>query len=108
MAIKISQELMEEMKKETQRMRLEFEEKNRLLRQEFLSQQLCAKPLVTPIPRSTKGSYATPTTSGEDVIGQISQCELLIEDDIFPQVVTIRKVFQEVTTLHNVPLPLMW
>jgi len=46
----------------------------------------------------------TPTTSGGDVIGQISQCELLVEGDIFPQVVAIGKVYQEATTLHNVPL----
>jgi len=39
-----------------------------------------------------------------DVIGQISQCELIIEDNIFPQVVDIGKVYQEVTTLHNISL----
>jgi len=34
----------------------------------------------------------------------MSQCELLVEGDIFPQVVAIGKVYQEATTLHNVPL----
>jgi len=63
--------------------------------------------LVAPTLRSTNGSCTAPTTSG-DVISQISQCELLLEDDIIPQVVAIGKVFEEVTTLHNVPLPLMW
>jgi len=62
---------------------------------------------VTPTLRSTKGSCAAPTTSG-DVIGQISQCQLLLEDDIFPQVVAIGKVFEGATTLHNVSLPRRW
>jgi len=48
------------------------------LRQELLSQQLCVEPvvhaLVSPAPKSTKRSCAAPTTSGEDVIGQTSQC----------------------------------
>jgi len=97
---KIPQELMEEMRKETEWVRLE-------LRHEFLSQQVYAEPVeaqVSPTPKSTKGSCATPTTSGEDIIGQMSQCELLVEGDIFPQVVAIGKVYQEATTLHNVPL----
>jgi len=72
------------MQHESERIRLEFEEKNRLLRHEFLSQQLCVESLVAPTHRRTKGSCPTPTTS-EDVIFQISQCELLIEDDIFPR-----------------------
>ena len=59
---------------------------------------------VSTAPKSTKRSCATPTTSEGDVIGQISQCELLIEGDIFPQVVAIEKVYQEGTTLHNIPL----
>jgi len=91
---------MEEMRKETDRMRLE-------LRQEFLSQQVCAEPiqpLVSPAPKSTKGSCAAPTTSEEDIIGQTRQCELLLEGDMLPQVVAIGKVYEETTTLHNVPL----
>jgi len=34
----------------------------------------------------------------------MSQCELLVEGGIFPQVVVIGKVYEESTTLHNVPL----
>jgi len=34
----------------------------------------------------------------------MSQCELLVEGDMFAQVVAIGKVYQEDTTLHNVPL----
>jgi len=93
----IRQELMEEMKKKTKRMRLE-------LRQEFLSQQHCVEPLVSPASISTKESCAPPTTSREGVIGQISQCELMIEGEIFPEVVALGKVYHEATTLHNVPL----
>ena len=68
------------MRKEAERMRLE-------LRQEFLSQQVGAQPteaLVSLALKSTKGSCATPTTSGDDIIGQMSQCELLVEDDMLP------------------------
>jgi len=60
MMSKIRQELMEEMRKEAERMQLE-------LRHEFLSQQVCVEPaeaLVSPAPKSTKGSCAAPTTSG--------------------------------------------
>ena len=70
MKTKIREELMEEMRKETDRMR-----------QEFLSQELCAEPiqpLVSPTPKSTKESCATPTTSGDDIIGQTRECELLV------------------------------
>jgi len=77
------------------------------LQQEFLLQQVCAEliqPLVSSAPKSTKGSCATPTTSGQDIIGQTRQCELLVEGDMLPQVVAIGKVYEEVTTLHNVPL----
>jgi len=52
---------------------------------------------------SIKGSCVAPTTSGEDIIGQTSQWELLVEGSMLPQVVAIGKVYQEVTTLHNVP-----
>ena len=100
MTSKIREELMEEMRKETDRMRLE-------LRQGFLSQQVCAEPiqpLVSPAPKSTKGSCAAPTTLGEDIIGQTRQCELLVEGNMLPQVVAIGKVYEEATTLHNVPL----
>jgi len=45
-----------------------------------------------------------PTTSGEDIIGQTRQCELLVEGDMLPQVVAIGKVYEEAITLHNVPL----
>jgi len=66
MTSKIRQELMKEMRKEAERMRLE-------LRLELLSLQLCAESpiqaLVSPAPKSTKGSCAAPTTSGEDIIG---------------------------------------
>jgi len=57
--------------------------------------------------KSTMGSYVAPTTSG-NVIGKISQCELLLEDDTISRVVAIGKVFEGVTTLHNVALRLMW
>ena len=63
---------MEEMKKETECVWLEFKEKNRMLRQEFLSQQLYVELfelLVTLTPlKSRKGSCATTTTSGKDVM----------------------------------------
>ena len=90
---------MEEMRKETEQMRLK-------LQQEFLSQQVYAQPLelhVSPAPKSTKGSCATPTTSGEDIIER-TKCELLVAGDKLPQVVAIGKVYEETTTLHNVPL----
>ena len=64
MTTKIREELMEEMRKKTDRMRLE-------LRQEFLSQQVCdepIQPLFSPTPNSTKGSCVTLTTSGKDII----------------------------------------
>ena len=64
--------------------------------------------LVSPALKSTKESCATLTTSGDDIIGQTSQCELLVEGDMLPQVVVISKVYQEAYTLHNVPLSLMW
>ena len=98
---KLRQELMEEMIKEIERMRLE-------LRQEILLQQLCDGPsvqvLVSPAPKSTKGSCETLTTSGEDIIGRTKECELLVEGSKDPQVVAIRKVYEEATILHNVPL----
>jgi len=66
MKTKLRQELMEKIRKEAERMRLE-------LQQQLLSQQICAEPpvdaLVNAAPKSTKGSCATPTTSGEDIIG---------------------------------------
>jgi len=80
MMSKIHQELMEEMRKEADPMWLE-------LRHEFLSQQVCAEPvevLVSPIPKSTKGICVAPTISGEDIIGETSQCELLVEGDMLP------------------------
>jgi len=107
MKTKICEELMEEMRKETDRMRLEIRKENDRMRQEFLSQQLCAdpiQPLVSPTPKSTKGSCATPTTSGDDIIEQTRECELLVATDKLPQVVTLGKVYEEATTLHNVPL----
>ena len=70
------------MRKEIERVQLKLEEKNGLLWQEFLSQQLCAEPLVSLTPKSTKGSCAGPTKSRGGVIGHISKCELLIEGDI--------------------------
>ena len=77
------------------------------MRQEFLSQQLCAEPiqpLISPTPKSTKGSCAALTTSRDDIIGQTRECELLVAGDKLPQVVALGKVYEEVTTLHNVPL----
>ena len=98
---RLREELMEEMRKETERM-------NGELRQE-LSQQLCGElpiqTLVSPAPKSTKGSCAVPTTSGDDMMGQTRQCELLVDGGMIPQVVAIGKVYEEATTLHNVPLP---
>jgi len=87
MKTKIREELMEEMRKETDRMRLEMRKENDRMRQEFLLQQLCAEliqPLVSPTPKSTKGSCATPTTSEEDIIGRTKQCELLVTGDKLP------------------------
>jgi len=60
--------------------------------------------LLIPLPRAQREVVSAPTTSGEDVIGETSQCELLVEGDMLPQVVAIGKVYKEVTTLHNVPL----
>jgi len=54
------------------------------------------QPYVAPTNRSTKGSWAAPIGSRED-IGEISQCELLLP---------LGKVFKGTTTLHNVVLPL--
>jgi len=65
MKTKIGEELMEEMRKETDLMRLEMKKENYRMRQEFLSQQLCAEPiqpLISLTPKSTKGSCATPPT----------------------------------------------
>ena len=88
-------------------MRPEMGKENDQMRQEFLSQQLCTEPiqpLVSPTPKSTKGSYAAPTTSREDIIGQTKECELLVVGDKLPQVVTLWIVYEETTTLHNIPL----
>jgi len=104
---KIREELMEEMRKETDLMQLEMKKENDRMRQEFLSQQLCAEliePLVSPTPKSTKGSCAAPPTSGDDINGQTKDCELLVVGDKLPQVVALGKVYQDATTLHNVPL----
>jgi len=107
MKTKIREELMEEMRKETDLMRLEMRKENDQMRQEFLSQQLCAKPiqpLVSPTPKSTKGSCAAPTTSGDDIIEQTREWELLVAGGKLPRVVALGKVYEEATTLHNVPL----
>jgi len=107
MKTKIREELMEEMRKETDLMRLEMRKKNDQMRQVFLSQQLCTEsiqPLVIPTPKSTKGSCAAPTTSRDDIIGQTRECELLVAADKLPRVVALGKVYEEATTLHNVPL----
>ena len=77
------------------------------MRQEFLSQQLCAEPiqpLVSPTPKSTNGSCEAPATSGDDIIGQMKDCELLVVGDKLPRVVALGKVYQNATTLHNLPL----
>jgi len=109
MKTKIHEELMEEMRKETDRMQLEMRKENDRMRQEFLSQELCAEPiqpLVSPTPKSTKGICAAPTTSSDDIIGQTKECELLVATDKLPQVVALGKVYEEATTLHNIPLSL--
>ena len=106
MKTKIREELIEEMRKETDLMQLEMRKENDRMRQEFLSQQLCAEPiqpLVSPTPKSTKGSCAAPTTSGDD-IRQTRECELLVAGSKLPRVVALGKVYEEATTLHNVPL----
>jgi len=64
------------------------------------------QPLVAPTLRNTKGSCAAPTGSGKD-IGEITQCELLVEDSFTPRVVVLGKAFEGDTTLHNVARPLM-
>ena len=61
-------------------------------------------PFVSPFPKSTKGSCAAPTTSGEDIIRQTRECELLVAGSKLPQVVALGRVYEETTTLHNVPL----
>ena len=107
MKTKIREELMEEMRKETDRMRLEIRKQNDRMQQEFLSQQFCAEPIqpiVSPTPKSIKGSCAAPTTSGVDIIGQTRECELLVAGDKLPQVVALGKFYEEVTTLHKIPL----
>ena len=107
MKTKIHEELMDEMRKETNRMRLEMRNENDRMRQEFLSQQLCAEPiqpLVGTTPKCTKGSCAATTISGDDITGQTRECELLIVGGKLPQVVALGKVYEETTTLHNVPL----
>jgi len=107
MKTKIREELMEEMRKETDLMRLEMRKENDRMRQEFLLQQLCAEPiepLVSPTPKSIKGSCASPPTSGDDIIEQTKDCELLVVGGKLPRVVALGKVYQDATTLHNVPL----
>ena len=107
MKTKIREELMEEMRKEIDPMRLEMRKENDRMLQEFLTQQLCAKPiqpLVSLTPKSTKGSCATPTTSGDDIIGQTRECKLLVAGGKLPRVVALGKVYEEASTLHNVPL----
>jgi len=77
------------------------------MRQEFLSQQLCVEPiepLVSPTSKSTKGSCAAPPTLGDDINGQTKDCELLVVGGKLPRVVALGKVYQDATTLHNVPL----
>jgi len=64
---------------------------------------LSRQPLVSPTPKSTKGSCAAPTTSGDD-IGQMRECELLVAGGKLPRVVALGKLYEEATTLHNVPL----
>jgi len=64
------------------------------------------QPLVAPTLKNTKGSCAAPTRSGKD-IGEITQCELLVEDSFTPRVVVLGKVFEEATTLQNVARPLL-
>jgi len=36
---------------------------------------------------------------------ELSQCDLLVDGGMIPQVVAIGKVYEEATTLHNVPFP---
>jgi len=107
MKTKIREELMEVMRKETDLMRLEMKKENDRMQQEFLSQQLSAEqiqPFVSPTPKNTKGSCAAPTTSGNDIIGQTKDCELLVVGGKLPRVVALGKVYEDATTLHNVSL----
>jgi len=58
MKTKIHEELMEEMRKENDLMRLEMRKENDRMRQEFLSQQLCVEliePMLVPLPRAQMG-----------------------------------------------------
>ena len=47
---------------------------------------------------------AAPPTSGDDINGQTKDCELLVVGNKLPRVVALGKVYQDTTTLHNIPL----
>jgi len=53
---------------------------------------------------NTKGSCSAVDLSGDD-FGLTSQCELYVEYSSFNQFVALGKFYEEVTMLHNVPLP---
>ena len=99
---------MEEMKKETDLMWLEMKKENDRMRQEFLSQQVCAELIVSPTPNSTKGSCAAPPTSGDDINGQTEDCELLVVGDKLPQVVALGKVYKNATTFTTKKICKKW
>jgi len=101
---KTRQELLEDMRNEADRMRLE-------LRQEFLSQHVYAESvevLVSPAHKSTKGSFAAPSTSGEDIIDQMSQCELLVEAACFLRWCPLEKSIKRPPLYITFLSPLMW
>ena len=111
MNTKIREELMEKMRKETDLMRLEMRKENDRMRQEFLSQELCAEliqPLVSPTPKSTKGSCAAPTTSRDDIIGQTRECELLVSAASFLRWWPLEKSMKRPPPYITFLSPLMW
>jgi len=111
MNTKIREELMEKMRKETDLMRLEMRKENHRMRQEFLSQELCAEliqPLVSPTPKSTKGSCAAPTTSRDDIIGQTRECELLVSAASFLRWWPLEKSMKRPPPYITFLSPLMW
>ena len=69
-----------------------------------LQQTHVHQPIVLTVILSTKGSCTTDALLG-DHIGEISQCELFVEDGFTPRVVAIKKVFEWATTLFNVAIP---
>jgi len=94
-----------------------MEEFNKRLEREFknrwkglgLSQQQPSmvedEPPLAPIKKvNTKGSCSTIDLTGDD-FGSTSQCELYVEYNSLSRFVSLRKCYEGVTMLHNVPLP---